>query len=50
MPVAMIAVGYRGDPDGLPDGLRERERAARERKEQASFVRGAGWDAGANRA
>jgi len=44
-PVAMIAVGYRGDPDTLPEPPRERERAPRERKELRDFVFGARWEA-----
>ncbi|BDI29109.1 hypothetical protein CCAX7_11600 [Capsulimonas corticalis] len=31
-PVAAIAVGYRGDPNSLPENLRERELAARVRR------------------
>ena len=37
-PVAMIAVGYPGDPAALPDYLRERELRPRERKTAAEFV------------
>ncbi|HET6676617.1 MAG TPA: nitroreductase family protein [Nitrospiraceae bacterium] len=37
-PVAMIAVGYPGDSNQLPDYLRERELKARERKPMSEFV------------
>jgi nitroreductase len=37
-PVAAIAIGYAGDPAMLPDGLREREVAPRERRPMESFV------------
>lgn len=37
-PVAAIAVGYPGDPDRLPDGLREREVAPRERRPQEEIA------------
>ena len=43
-PVAMLAVGYPGDPKELSDKFRERELAPRQRKELSSFVFGAGWD------
>jgi nitroreductase len=42
-PVAMIAVGYPGDPAVLPDYLREREVKARERQPIADFVFSANW-------
>lgn len=42
-PVAAIAVGYAGDPDTLPERLRERERAPRRRKELTEFVYSAAW-------
>lgn len=35
---AIIAIGYPGNPDQLPENLRNRELAARERKEQSEFV------------
>lgn len=44
-PVAMIAIGYRGDPASLPATLAERERAPRVRREASSFVFGARWGA-----
>lgn len=42
-PVAMLAVGYPGDPDSLADDLRAREVAPRERRELSAFVFGAEW-------
>ena len=42
-PVAMIAVGYPGDPAVLPDYLREREIKARERQPANDFVFSAQW-------
>jgi len=42
-PVAMIAVGYQGDPASLPDDLRERELAPRGREALDTFVYGARW-------
>ncbi len=41
--VAGIALGYPGDPASLPDGLREKEVAARERKPLNSFVFTGKW-------
>ena len=41
--VAGIALGYPGDPASLPDPLRERELAPRERKPLASFVYTGQW-------
>lgn len=43
-PVAMIAVGYPGDPAELPDYLRERELKPRERKAMAEFVSSGMWN------
>jgi len=43
-PVAMIAIGYRGDPDSLPDPLKERELTPRLRKQLDAFVFGSGWE------
>lgn len=37
-PVSMIAVGYLGDPDQLPDALKEREVAPRQRKALAELI------------
>jgi nitroreductase len=41
--VAGIALGYPGDPASLPDGLREKEVAPRERKPLNSFVFTGKW-------
>jgi nitroreductase len=46
-PVAAIAIGYPGDPAALPDGLRERELAARERRPIESFVYTEKWGSAA---
>jgi nitroreductase len=43
-PVAMIAVGYPGDPAELPDYLRERELKPRERKPVPEFVFSGMWN------
>ena len=40
--VAAIAVGWRGDPETLPEKLREREKGSRERKSLDEMVFG-GW-------
>ncbi len=37
-PVAMIAIGYPGEPDALPDALAERERAPRTRRPLSETV------------
>lgn len=42
-PVAMIAVGYPGDPSILPDRLKQRELASRERDNAAAFVFSGEW-------
>lgn len=42
-PVAMIAVGYLGDPSILPDYLRQRETSPRERNEASAFVFSGEW-------
>jgi nitroreductase len=42
-PVAAMAIGYRGNPDSLPEKLRERELAARTRKPLAEFVMSGSW-------
>ncbi len=42
-PVTGIAVGYPGDPDTLPDDLREMELAPRTRRPFAEFVFADGW-------
>jgi len=41
--VAGIALGYPGSPESLPEHLKERELAPRERKHVASFVFGGEW-------
>ena len=41
--VAGIAIGYAGEPESLPDGLRERELAPRQRKPLDSFVFTGQW-------
>lgn len=41
--VAGIAIGYTGDPASLPDRLREREVARRERRPASSFVFTGAW-------
>ncbi|HQY57094.1 MAG: nitroreductase family protein [Nitrospira sp.] len=43
-PVAMIAVGYPGDPAALPEYLREREVTSRERKPATEFVSNGRWN------
>jgi nitroreductase len=42
-PVAAIALGYPGDPESLPERLRERERAPRTRKSIEEFVFTGQW-------
>ena len=42
-PVAALALGYPGDPQTLPEKLRQRELAPRERKPIADFVFSGGW-------
>lgn len=42
-PVAGLAIGYPGDASALPDQLRERENAPRERKALKSFVFEGKW-------
>ena len=41
--VAGIAIGYAGEPASLPEGLRERELAPRQRKPLDSFVFTGSW-------
>lgn len=43
-PIAMIAIGYPGAADSLPDELAARERAPRERLPLRSILFGAGWE------
>ena len=42
-PLAMIALGYPGSADTLPQALRERETAPRARKQQSEFVFEGQW-------
>src|ERR1700737_1544340 len=42
-PVAAIAIGYPGNPESLPDKLRERELAPRTRKPVDEFVMTGSW-------
>jgi nitroreductase len=42
-PIAAFTIGYPGDPETLPDALRQRELAPRERKPLDSFVMGGQW-------
>jgi nitroreductase len=42
-PIAAIAIGYPGDPQSLPDKLRDREVAPRTRKPLTEFVMSGRW-------
>jgi nitroreductase len=42
-PIAAFTIGYPGDPDSLPETLRQRELAPRERKPLETFVMGGHW-------
>lgn len=42
-PIAALAIGYPGDPDGLPEKLRRAETAPRSRKPLAEFVMAGTW-------
>ncbi len=42
-PVAAVALGYPGEPENLPDTLRDRERAPRGRKPLETFVFAGRW-------
>lgn len=42
-PVAAMAIGYPGNPESLPDKLRERELAPRTRKPAGEFVMTGSW-------
>jgi nitroreductase len=42
-PMAAIAIGYPGDPDSLPQPLRDREVASRTRKPISEFVMSGSW-------
>ncbi len=41
--VTGIAIGYAGDPEELPEAIRERDLTPRERKPQRDFVFGGSW-------
>jgi len=43
-PVTVVAVGYPGDPEDLPEEFRERETAPRKRRELGEFVFESRWD------
>ncbi len=42
-PAAMIAIGYEGDHESIPEEFRKREERPRVRKPQAEFVFGDSW-------
>lgn len=42
--IAALAIGYPGDPDSLPQRLKEGELAPRTRKPLAEFVMGGSWE------
>ncbi len=42
-PVSALAIGYRGDPASLPEGLQAKELAARSRKKLEEFVYAGRW-------
>jgi nitroreductase len=42
-PIAAFTIGYPGNPESLPETLRQRELAPRERKPLDSFVMGGRW-------
>ena len=44
MEPARIAIGYPGNPDELPEDLRERELGERSRKPQSEFVFAGKWE------
>ena len=43
-PYTALAIGYAADPSALPDNLRERDTAPRQRRPLAEFVFGVGWE------
>jgi nitroreductase len=43
LPLTGLAIGYASSPDGLPDGYRQRDLAARQRIKLADFVFGGQW-------
>jgi hypothetical protein len=42
-PIAAFVIGYPGDPNSLPEALRERELGPRSRKPLAEFVMSGSW-------
>jgi hypothetical protein len=42
-PIAVFAIGYPGEPNSLPEKLRERELAPRTRKPISEFVMSSDW-------
>lgn len=42
-PVAMVAIGYPGDPEALPEELRAREKRDRQRRPASEFVFAGRW-------
>jgi nitroreductase len=46
-PMAAMAIGYPGHPDGLPEKLREREKAPRTRRPISEFVYSRDWGSAA---
>jgi hypothetical protein len=42
-PIAAMAIGYPGDPESLPQPLRDREVAPRTRKPISEFVMSGSW-------
>jgi nitroreductase len=46
-PLTGLAIGYAGDPDSLPEKLRDRDRARRPRKPLSAFVFAGRWGAAA---
>ncbi len=47
-PLTGLAIGYAGDPNALPEKLRERDLVQRPRKPLSQFVFGGEWGAAAN--
>jgi nitroreductase len=47
-PMTALAIGYAGDPNDLPEGLRARDAARRPRKPLKEFVFGGKWGATSN--
>jgi nitroreductase len=42
-PVAMMAIGYPGDPNSLPEGVRQKDLAPRQRKPLREFLFAGTW-------